>query len=64
MQLFIETWQLIHERYEQQSVYKKQLSEDFRVSPNTMKTILNSNKDNLSRRAGSGNPGKIDEREY
>ena len=63
MQLSLEARQRIHERYERQSVSQRQLAEDFQVSLSTVKRILKRSKDDLGRRAGSGNPGKIHERE-
>ena len=63
MQLSLEARQRIHERYERQSVSQRQLAEDFQVSLSTVKLILKRSKDDLGRRAGSGNPGKIHERE-
>ena len=62
MQLSLEARQRIHERYELQSVSQRQLAEDFQVSLSTVKRILKRSKDDLGRR-GSGNPGKIHERE-
>ena len=62
MQLSLEARQRIHER-ERQSVSQRQLAEDFQVSLSTVKWILKRSKDDLGRRAGSGNPGKIHERE-
>jgi len=62
-QLSLEARQRIHERYERQSVSQQQLAEDFQVSLSTVKRILKRSKDDLGRRAGSGNPGKIHERE-
>ena len=63
MQLSPEARQRIHERYERQSVSQRQLAEDFQVSLSTVKRILKRSIDDLGRRAGSGNPGKIHERE-
>ena len=63
MQLSLEARQRIHERYERQSVSQRQLAEDFQVSLSTVKRILKRSKDDLGRRAGSGNPGKVHERE-
>jgi len=63
MQLSLEARQRIHERYERQSVSQRQLAEDFQVSLSTVKRILKRSKDDLGRRSGSGNPGKIHERE-
>ncbi len=63
MQLSLEARQRIHERYERQSVSQRQLAEDFQVSLSMVKRILKRSKDDLGRRAGSGNPGKIHERE-
>ena len=63
MQLSLEARQRIHERYERQSVSQPQLAEDFQVSLSTVKRILKRSKDDLGRRAGSGNPVKIHERE-
>ena len=62
MQPSLEARQRIHERYERQSVSQRQLAEDFQVSLSTVKRILKRSKD-LGRRAGSGNPGKIHDRE-
>ena len=63
MQPSLEARQRIHERYERQSVSQRQLAEDFQVSLSTVKRILKRSKDGLGRRAGSGNPGKVHERE-
>ena len=63
MQLSLEARQRIHERYERQSVSQRQPAEDFQVSLSTVKRILKRSKDDLGRRSGSGNPGKIHERE-
>ena len=63
MPLCLEARQRIHERYERQSVSQRQLAEDFQVSLSTVKRILKRSKDDLGRRAGSGNPGKVHERE-
>ena len=63
MQRSLEARQRIHERYERQSVSQQQLADDFQVSLSTVKRILKRSKDDLGRRAGSGNPGKIHERE-
>ena len=59
MQLSLEARQRIHERYERQSVSQRQLAEDFQVSLSTVKRILKRSKDDLGRRAGSGNPGRF-----
>ena len=63
MQPSLEARQRVHERYERQSVSQRQLAEDFQVSLSTVKRILKRSKDDLGRRAGSGNPGKVHERE-
>jgi transposase len=63
MQLSIEERRRIRERYARQQVTQKQLADDFQVSLSTVSRILKCPEENLHRRPGSGNPGKIHERE-
>ena len=59
MQQSLEARKHIHERYERQSVSQRQLAKDFHASLSTVKRILQRSKDDLRRRAGSGNSEKI-----